>query len=300
MLVRRLLRQRPLGPGRPGIRAVLRRKPVLERQPARLHQQIRHRDAQEQRYVEVRDQGGQRPVRRPDHLVGRLPAPRLQPDEEAGRDHPRQRRRLLQRQHQPVPGHLLRGRHRRRLPLRRHRQRRPGQHRRRRLRRHHLGRRHVRPAARGGRRQVPGRAELLHNARHPAPDLGLQRPGQPAMDPDLLQRTDGHPGRHPTVPGRREQGHHRRHQGGDLVLQRPVQPAVAAQLQRHDHRRPVRPVPRRHRRLHGQRRPGRTVDLQRPAQPTVDPGIAQQQQLRSAAGDAWEGGGGAPACPRTP
>ena len=75
---------------------VLRRQPVLEPEPAGLHQQVRHRDAEEQRHLTLRHQGQQRPVRQPDHPVGRRAAARLQPDEEAGRHHPGQRRRLLQ------------------------------------------------------------------------------------------------------------------------------------------------------------------------------------------------------------
>ena len=45
--------------------------------------------------TQIRAQGRQRPVRQPDHALGRRTAQRVQPDEEAGRDHPRQRRRLL-------------------------------------------------------------------------------------------------------------------------------------------------------------------------------------------------------------
>ena len=86
------------------------------------------------------DQGRQRPVRQPVHLLQRSPAERLrlQPDEEAGRHHPRHRRRQQQRRRR----HLLRRRHDLRLPVRRHRERRPGQHRRRRL-RHAAARRPV-------------------------------------------------------------------------------------------------------------------------------------------------------------
>ena len=62
---------------------------------------------------------------------GRPPAG-LQPDAQGRRHHPRHRRRQQQR----LRRHLLRRRHDLRLPLSRHRKRRPGQHRRRRL--HHL------------------------------------------------------------------------------------------------------------------------------------------------------------------
>ena len=87
----------------------------------------------------------QRPVRRPVHLLQRTAPQRLglQPDAQGGRDHPRHRRRQQQR----LRRHLLRRRHDLRLPLRRHRERRPGQHRRRRL--HHLQRQ---------RRERPGRS----------------------------------------------------------------------------------------------------------------------------------------------
>ena len=54
LLVRRLLRHRPLGPGRPRVGPVPRRQPVLEPEPAGLHQQVRHRDAEEQRHVAIR------------------------------------------------------------------------------------------------------------------------------------------------------------------------------------------------------------------------------------------------------
>jgi poly(hydroxyalkanoate) depolymerase family esterase len=50
-------------------------------------------------------------------------------------------------------------------------------------------------------------------------------------------------------------GHHQRHQGDRLVLQRSGQPAVERQLQRHDHRRPVRPVPGCDRSFHRQTAP---------------------------------------------
>ena len=43
------------------------RQPVLEPQPAGVHQQVRHRDAEEQRHVTLRHQGQQRPVRQPVH-----------------------------------------------------------------------------------------------------------------------------------------------------------------------------------------------------------------------------------------
>jgi len=46
-------------------------------------------------------------VRRPHHALGRRAPARLQPDAEAGRDHPGQRWRLLHRQHQPQRRHLL-------------------------------------------------------------------------------------------------------------------------------------------------------------------------------------------------
>ena len=79
----------------------------------------------------------QRPVRRPGHRLQRTAPQRLglQPDAQRRRDHPRHRRRQQQR----LRRHLLRRRHDLRLPLSRHRERRPGQHRRRRL--HHLQRR---------------------------------------------------------------------------------------------------------------------------------------------------------------
>ena len=46
--------QRPVGAGGPRMGPVPRWQPVLEPQPAGLHQQVRHRDAEEQRHVPVR------------------------------------------------------------------------------------------------------------------------------------------------------------------------------------------------------------------------------------------------------
>ncbi len=124
-------RQRPLDHGRHGERPVLRRqrRPQLRRPDDQLPLHHRHDQGRRQ---PVGDQRRQRPVRQPVHLLQRRPAQRLrlQPDEKAGRHHPRHRRRQQQRRRR----HLLRRRHDLRLPLRRHRQRRPGQHRRRRIR----------------------------------------------------------------------------------------------------------------------------------------------------------------------
>ena len=71
----------------------------------------------------------QRAVRLPVHRLQRRPPIGLQPDEEAGRHHPRHRR----RQQQELRRHLLRGRHDHRLPVVLDRGRRAGQHRRGRL-----------------------------------------------------------------------------------------------------------------------------------------------------------------------
>ena len=65
---------------------------ILEPEPAGLHQQVRHGDAEEQRHDPLRHQGQQRPVRQPLHALGRRASARLQPHEEAGRHHPGQRR----------------------------------------------------------------------------------------------------------------------------------------------------------------------------------------------------------------
>ena len=108
----------------------------VEPQPAGLHQQVRHRDAEEQRDIPLRAQGRQRAVRQPDDPLGRLAAARLQPDEEAGRHRAGQRRRLLQARwrREPERRDLLRGRDGGRLPVRRDGERGAGQHRRRRVR----------------------------------------------------------------------------------------------------------------------------------------------------------------------
>ena len=87
----------------------------------------------------------QRPVRLPGHGLQRGAALGLRPDEEAGRDHPRHRR----RQRQGLRRHLLRGRHDHRLRLGRHRGRRPGQHRRGRLQHRRRRRRATGPVVSG-------------------------------------------------------------------------------------------------------------------------------------------------------
>ena len=57
---------------------------------------VRHRRAEEQRHDGVRPQGRRRDCRQAWHVLqGRAPRG-MEPDEEAGRDRPRQRRRLLQ------------------------------------------------------------------------------------------------------------------------------------------------------------------------------------------------------------
>ena len=63
VLVRRVLRQRAVGAGRPGVGALPRWQPDLEPEPAGLHQQVRDGDAEEQRHEPVRAQGRQRPGR---------------------------------------------------------------------------------------------------------------------------------------------------------------------------------------------------------------------------------------------
>ena len=113
---------------------------------------------------------------------------------------------------------------------------------------------HLRCAARGGREQVPGRAERVADGGYAAADPGLPGRGRPALDPYRVRAVDGdHLGDH-LVSGRLQPPDHLRHQGGDLVVQRRGQPAVEPQRRRDRHRRPVRPVPGRHRRLHRQRR----------------------------------------------
>ena len=83
-----------------------------------------------------------------------------------------------------------------------------------------------------------------------------------------------------------------------LDLQRPGQPAVEPQLQRHHHRRAVRPVPGRDRRRHRQRRAGRAVDLQRPIQPAVDARLSGQQHPCGAAEPMLSGPAGPSRPPR--
>ena len=87
----------------------------LEPQPAGLHQPVRHRDAQEQRHHPDGPQGRQRPVGQPDHALQRLAAQRIQPDEASRARSSSAAAATAATQHQPEPGHLLRGRHRRRL-----------------------------------------------------------------------------------------------------------------------------------------------------------------------------------------
>ncbi|CAG7606325.1 hypothetical protein SBRY_10916 [Actinacidiphila bryophytorum] len=156
--------------GRPGERPVLRRQPALQRQRPDDQLPLHHRHHQG-RAQPLGHPRRQRPVRWPVHLLQRCTAQRvgLQPDEEAGRDHPRHRR----RQQQGSAGHLLRGRHDLRLPLGRHRERRPGQHQLRRL-RQRLQRRHRLP----GRRvqDVAARHHLLlHRRLHQARRRRQQR-----------------------------------------------------------------------------------------------------------------------------
>ena len=97
VLVRDVHRSGPVGAGRPGERPVRRRQ---RQQPEQRGQQqhVRHRPGQEQRHDDVRDQGRQRRLRRPDHLVQRVAAhhERVQPDAPGGRHHPRDRRRQQQ------------------------------------------------------------------------------------------------------------------------------------------------------------------------------------------------------------
>ena len=135
VLVRRLLRHRPVGAGRPGVGPVPRRQQSWNP----------NQRAFTSKFVTatLKNNGTSRfAIKGSNAQSGSLytlwdgsPAPGLQPDEEAGRDHPGQRRGLLQarRRREPQRRHLLRGRHGRRLPVGRDRERGAGEHRRRRL-----------------------------------------------------------------------------------------------------------------------------------------------------------------------
>ena len=106
------LRQRPVDHGRHGERPVLRleRRPQLR--PTRPSLPVHHRDDRGRRQP-VGDPRRQRAVRLAVDLLQRGAALGLQPDEEAGRDHPRHRR----RQQRQLGRHLLRGRDDLRLPV---------------------------------------------------------------------------------------------------------------------------------------------------------------------------------------
>ena len=184
-------RKRPLGRGRYGKRPVLRRERPQHRQ-RREQQQLRHRTAEEQRPDDLRAQGRQRAIRRPDDVVERRPAQyrRLHADAPGRRDRAGHRR----GQQQLVRRLLLRGRDDRGLPGGRRRQRRPGEYHLGRLLRR-VGRRH---AARGHDYR-PGRAVRGHHRRRHRDGRRGGRPVElpverhrPALDAQL-RRLAQHP-----------------------------------------------------------------------------------------------------------
>jgi hypothetical protein len=79
-------------------------------------------------------------------------------------------------------------------------------------------------AAAGVRQQVPGRQRPGHRQRHRGDHLGLQRPGQPAVEPEH-QRHDHRRAVGP-VPGRQRGRDGQRHEAHPVGLQRRRQPAV--------------------------------------------------------------------------
>ena len=126
------LGQRPVDHGRHGERPVLRVNAGLNSRRPDHQLPVHHRDDRGRREP-VGDPRRQRALRHAVHRLQRGAALGLQPDEEAGRDHPRHRR----RQQRQLRGHLLRGRDDHRLPVATHRGLRAGQHRLRRLRELH-------------------------------------------------------------------------------------------------------------------------------------------------------------------
>ncbi|CAG6392152.1 hypothetical protein SCOCK_150124 [Actinacidiphila cocklensis] len=126
--------------------------------------------------------------------------------------------------------------------------------------------------ARDSLRPMPGRAERDHGQRHPDRDLGLQRRRQPALDPQLVERTRRI---RQQVPRRIGCRHQSRHRGHHLRLPRRDQPAVEHQQQWHRHQRRVRPLPGCRRCLHRQRRAGRPLELQWWQQPAVDAAVTE-------------------------
>ena len=87
------------------------------------------------------------------------------------------------------------------------------------------------------------------------------------------------------VPGRRRL--RQRLGGPDLQLQRPDQPAVERQLQRHHHRRAVRPLPGRL--GHRQRPAGPALRLQRPGQPAVQAGVLADRARTAGSASTLDG-----------
>ena len=123
-----------------------------------------------------------------------------------------------------------------------------------RRRRHHRRRRHRRHrrAARGGRGQVPGRARTPRTTAGTQLEIwdcngGANQTWTHTASNQLTVYSGSSQLCLDAYNNQTSAGH----QGGDLAVQRPGQPAVAAELQRHHHRRPVRTVPGRDR----QRRP---------------------------------------------